>query len=151
MSQTKHNSTDRAFLIVSAVAVATAIVAGFWVLGSPGQQRLLSLDSERVNDLSQITSLLAAEVENPNNATPAPPLPEQLPNSVMTRDDLRDPDTDAPYEYRRLSESTYELCATFATDSKAQDQNSRFINSRWTHPAGRHCFEVQKSAIDPKP
>ncbi len=151
MNQNKHRSTDRAFLAVSAAAVAAAIVAGFWVLGSPGQQRLLSLDSERINDLSQIASTLAYAVENPGQATPAPPLPEQIPDSITTRDDLRDPATQEPYEYRRLSESAYELCATFATDSSQQDKNLQSSNSRWTHSAGRHCFEIKKSATEPKP
>ena len=152
----KHRSIDRAFLSVSAVAVAIAIVAGFWLLGSPGQQRLRSLDSERINDLTQIASELAYTVDNPGGSKPAPPLPEQFPDSVTTRTDLTDPVTREPYEYRRLSDSSYELCATFATDSKAQDNTqptglSPSINARWSHPVGRHCFEIAKSATEPKP
>lgn len=151
MTYRQHRSTDRTFVAVSTAAVLIAIVAGFWLLGSPGQQRLLSLDSERVDDLTQIASNLVYAVENPGNTTPAPPLPEQLPNSMASRDDLRDPLTDEPYEYRRLSDSAYELCATFATDSTQLEKTSQFSNTQWPHPAGRHCFEVAKSASQPKP
>ena len=151
----RHRSTDRAFLSISAVAVAIAIIAGFWLLGSPGQQRLLSLDSERINDLTQIAGELSYTVNNPDGST-APPLPQQLPDSVTTRADLTDPVTREPYEYRRLSDSSYELCATFATDSKEQDSTQPtslppFVNARWSHSAGRHCFEIAKSATEPKP
>lgn len=151
MTYRQHQSTDRTFVTVSTAAVLTALVVGFFLLGSPGQQRLLSLDSERVNDLSQIASNLVYAVENPGNATPAPQLPESLPDSITSRDDLRDPLTNEPYEYRRLSDSAYELCATFATDSTQQNKTSQFINTQWPHPAGRHCFEIAKSASQPKP
>ncbi|PZO58038.1 MAG: hypothetical protein DCF15_05930 [Phormidesmis priestleyi] len=149
--QSQHQNTDRTFVAVSTAAVLIAIVAGFLLLGSPGQQRLLSLDSERVNDLSQIASNLVYTVENPGNTTPAPQLPESLPASIANRDDLRDPLTKEPYEYRRLSDSAYELCATFATDSTQQDKTSQFIDTQWPHPVGRHCFEIAKSASQPKP
>ncbi len=158
MTYRQHQKTDRTFVAVSTAAVLIAIVAGFLLLGSPGQQRLLSLDSERVNDLSQIASNLAFAVENPGKVTPAPQLPESLPDSVTSRDDLRDPLTNEPYEYRRLSDSAYELCATFATDSTQPDKTSQFSNTQWPHPAGqwphpagRHCFEFAKSASQPKP
>ena len=153
MTYRQPQSTDRTFVAVSTAAVLIAIVAGFLMLGSPGQQRLISLDSERVNDLSQIASNLVYTVENPGNTTPAPQLPESLPASIASRDDLRDPLTKEPYEYRRLNDSAYELCATFATNSTQPepDKTPQLINTQWPHPVGRHCFEIAKSASQPKP
>ncbi|MGB7249081.1 MAG: hypothetical protein WBC73_09090 [Phormidesmis sp.] len=150
MSQARHVSTDRTFVTISAAAVVIAAIAGFWLLGSPNQQRLLSLDSERISDLSQIASELAYDGESPIDNSSAPPLPAQLPEAVTARDDLRDPLTGDLYEYRRLSDTAYELCATFATDASEQRSNSRFVDVRWRHPAGYHCFEIEKSATQPK-
>ncbi|MGC1308927.1 MAG: hypothetical protein WA885_17000 [Phormidesmis sp.] len=151
MSQANHVSTDRAFVAISFVCVIAAVVAGFWLLGSPGRQRLLSLDQERVQDLSAIASDLQRATTNATGES-TEPLPEQLPEYTLATEYARDPVTDEPYEYNRLSNTEYELCATFATAYDAQERDARrFIQPNWMHPAGRHCFELERGRLEPNP
>ncbi|NJM99389.1 MAG: hypothetical protein HC800_21640 [Phormidesmis sp. RL_2_1] len=143
-------SSDQTFVVISAVSVMTAIVVGFWLLGSPSQQRLLSLDRQRVDDLSSIAYELQAQFSG-SGADPATPLPEQLPGSLTNRGIALDPVNAEPYAYRRLSDTTYELCATFATESINLDEAApAFNNDYWPHPEGRHCFEVDNKTAKPK-
>jgi hypothetical protein len=47
------------------------------------------------------------------------------------RSEKLDPETGAPYEYRRVDGNRYELCATFTGDGG---------EGFWRHSAGRHCY-----------
>jgi hypothetical protein len=128
---------DRIFAGVATAAVVAGIFAGFWVLGTPGRQRAIAADRQRIGDLIAIAQNLhqnyQAQQEN-----------FQLPTSLED-DELRtDPLTNQPYEYQRLGESTFELCATFDTDSNTYPFSNRPRPPearQWEHPAGRHCFE----------
>ena len=145
MNTAKNLSTDRAFAMISLVSVVAAVIAGFWLLGSPSQQRLIALDGDRIRDLQAI----AREIQDFPGEDSVPP--ESLPAPRNGFNDFRDPVTDEPYEYRRLSETHYELCATFATDSQAQRRPPLAQNDRWQHPAGRHCFEIPVQTAQPIP
>lgn len=152
MSQ-QNQMSDRAFVGISLVAVVAAAITGFWLLGSPNQQRLISLDRERTSDIQAIAfDLLSATQNNIGTETQKQPLPERLPDALIGRSDRRDPLTGEPYEYRRIDADAYELCATFATDSAASSQRSP-VNSPddnvWPHPAGRHCFKILKDSAQP--
>ena len=61
-----------------------------------------------------------------------------------------DPQTQKPYEYEKIDDTTYNLCAEFnkASDDK-MSQTSPYVDTvmpyggasaPWTHPAGKHCF-----------
>lgn len=146
MSQSKF---DRIFALVAAIAVAIGVVAGFWVLGSPNRQRQIAADRERIQDLRSIVWRLYEDAEKARDRGQ----PVELPESLEGRDRTTDPITDQAYEYRRLSETTYELCAEFATDSSTyplsqapRDQQEK----NWRHPQGRHCFKFDVSE-DPSP
>ncbi len=150
MIQFSDSNVDRNFTVISTAAVLAAIVAGFWLLGSPGKQRLISLDSQRVQDLSAIASQLNIDLSPINGSTPAKPLPEQLPQRI--NDQFKDPDTQEPYTYKRISDKAYQLCATFALASNPdqQPQNFPMGDARWQHPEGTHCYEFEKLAMQPK-
>ena len=145
MSQSKF---DRIFALIAIIAVAIGIVAGFWVLGTPNRQRLIAADRERIQDLRSIVWRLYEAAEKAQDRGQ----PIELPESLEGRDRPTDPITNLAYEYRRLSETTYELCAEFATDSNTyllgQTRRNEPEND-WRHPQGRHCFEfdVAKDAL----
>jgi hypothetical protein len=129
-------SFDQIFAIVATVAVLWGIGAGFWVLGTPGRQRLISADRQRLQDLNQIAQELHWRAEAQDNY--------ELPASLPDDDLQQDPLTGQPYEYIRLTETTYQLCAEFATDSSTYPLQNRQPNrdrAKWSHPQGRHCFE----------
>lgn len=131
----------RSFAIGSAVAVLAVIVLGFLVLGSPAYQKNRRLDNRRVSDLNSIyygiNSYVAANRSLPNSLS-------QLENTYVF-DVPEDPATNQPYEYRVLSSGSYELCATFATESDPRTNESivsKEIQSFYSHGEGRQCFTL---------
>ena len=99
------------------------------------RQRAIGADSRRVDDLRAIALAIQALGE------------KQLPSSVADLPhgpvvNLKDPVTKAIYEYRQTSATTFELCATFATASAADDFPSQPRPARWDHPQGRHCYRL---------
>ncbi|MEL6160261.1 MAG: hypothetical protein AAFQ40_16700 [Cyanobacteria bacterium J06623_5] len=143
-----HKATDQAFAAISLLTVAAGVVAAFWLLGSPGKQRLIALDRTRLTNLRDIAYELEAQVTGFNSGAENP-LPETLPSTVSGVEIGRDPLTDAPYEYIRLSDTTYQLCATFATASENDPLIQQKVAEWWQHPAGRHCFDFD--ATEPVP
>lgn len=123
---------DRVALGVAGAAMLLAVAAGFTSLGSPAAERLRSEDARRVNDLRLLGD--AVDVHWSQNRR----LPESrqsveaaLPNAARL-----DPITKAPYEYRALADSSFELCATFGASSPTEARVDH-----WSHAAGRSCFE----------
>lgn len=140
----------RTFLIVSTVAVIAVIAYGFVLVGSPGSRRLDRFDEQRVQDLQAIVQEIQSMVIDSNSEkrdTLKAPLPTTLEEAAMRAKlrglSLNDPETGVPYEYRVKSETTYELCATFAG---ARSNDYRVF---WNHPAGAHCFTI--NVLDPPP
>jgi hypothetical protein len=125
-------------LLLFGLTVVLAVLAGLWLVESPGVARELRLDQRRAQDLGLLRNAIARYVENAGG------LPERL--STLTADPVRltlpdDPLTGRPYEYRVLDEEHYELCATFQRGSPAAaaaEGGDRFAR----HAAGRDCFTV---------
>ncbi len=136
-----HLSFNRFFALVATTAVGAAVVAGFWVLGTPGRQRAILADQQRLQDLTTIAQGLHQDyLEQPEQY--------RLPETLSTRDLLQDPLMELPYEYQRLGDRRYQLCATFDTDSRdyrLKPLNSGDLRQLRDHPQGRHCFEFDPS------
>lgn len=140
-----------------ALVVLTAIVSGFFIIGSPQTQRMTRFDQERVNDLTSIQWQIINFYQQK----------EQLPETL---DDLADPltgfvlqtdpKTEEPYGYQRGEGLTFSLCANFETKSEDYKKeefaqrpvaNSGLVYDRnndeyWQHGVGEECFE---RTIDP--
>ncbi len=123
---------DRLFALLATVAVAAGTVAGFWVLGTPGQQRLIVGDQQRLEDLSAIASTLYWNYQEQENYV--------LPDALDPNDQRQDPVSQMPYRYSKIDENRYQLCADFATDSSIYKLANAPTQS-WQHPQGTHCFE----------
>ncbi|MBW4485537.1 MAG: hypothetical protein KME14_23630 [Tildeniella torsiva UHER 1998/13D] len=138
MSKTFDNRTfDRAFAAAATATVGLAIVAGFWVLGTPGLQRDIAADQQRLQDVVAIAQRLHEQYLADDDSF-------ELPATLDAIEMRNDPLTNQPYEYEQLSDRTFQLCATFDTDSstyRLSDQNPTPEAQRWQHPEGRHCFE----------
>jgi len=122
------------------VIVATAVVAGLIVVGSPGNERMRRLDKRRVEDLDGIHNALNkywAKYES------LPASLERLQDSPDTTANIRDPLTSQPYAYTIVSAKTYELCAEFQRDSGDIDSGR---SDFWSHAAGRRCFRIEAVA-----
>lgn len=150
----------RYFVYFVIAVVAAAIVAGFMIVPSPAEERLLQADNQRINDLGNIQS----EVLNYwiNKGV----LPKAL---TDLRDDLRgiviptDPQSSEPYIYEVKSATTFALCATFVKPNMMGSMTDRGgmtkpvpvsapggyyngLSQNWQHDEGYVCFD---RTIDP--
>lgn len=153
MSQLQHFIKLAALLVVLG-----AVVLGFIVAGSPQRARELRADAERLQDLEQIRSGIN------NFFTVEGILPESLDELkasgrlFLPETVLSDPLTKEPYGYRPLTDTTFEMCATFSLPGEPAERGEMrpmpmypvplgkgtFVS--WDHPTGRHCFTIE--AID---
>lgn len=141
-----------AWRLFAGFVILGSIVWGFAVLGSPATQRLYKYDEQKLNELLNINS----EIANYYNTQGV--LPRTLADitAVSYYIVVTDSQTKKPYEYEKIGDTTYNLCADFNKASNEKDKlNSAFqypYGVSWTHPAGRHCFaQTVNPDIYPKP
>lgn len=143
----------RAYAGIASVIVLTALVWGFFVVGSPLSERARKFDERRITDLRLIHSAILDVVHagRPNWVNDlVPRLQEPLPvtledvaaSASYERLSIVDPETGAPYAYRITGESTYDLCADFRTVRDTP------FDIAWNHPAGTHCFRFDALKTD---
>ena len=131
--------------VVLAIVALGGIIAGFFIVGTPGEQRNRRLDEDRVNDLQMVQS------EVINYWVQKEELPVQLSDlqdSITGFVPPTDPVSKQSYEYIVLNELSFELCAEFG--SQNLDEKDRMLernyymndkyNQNWTHDVGRVCF-----------
>jgi len=151
------------FLIwLVSLIVLSALAGGFFIVGTPAEQRAKRFDERKINDLQNIQSQLL------NYWMQKEELPEEL--ATLTRDQLsgftlpQDLETNLPYPYRKLTVFSFELCANFKTDSKDYPDFPSYrkgfipapvkmipgemsMMGNWAHEKGETCFE---RTIDPE-
>jgi hypothetical protein len=121
-------------------AVLAAIIAGLAVVGSPAHQRALRLDTLRTGNLGMLSARVYGYWASHKQL---PATLDQLGPGAMIP---VDPVSGRPYGYSVTGASTYKLCAHFdaAWEPEGNPSNG-FIPgnaSRWSHPQGDHCFEL---------
>ncbi|NOT43548.1 MAG: hypothetical protein HOP14_02960 [Acidobacteria bacterium] len=120
-------------------AVVAAVAAGLFVLDSPGEARLARLDSRRVEDLQALAA--SVNVFSTRRGRLPASLEELWAEPGITLISA-DP-AGVPYEYRRLGEGAYEVCAVFERPS--DDPRSTTF---WVHGAGRQCFSPAVRSVN---
>lgn len=141
----------KAFMWGSIAFVLATIIGAFFVVGSPAKNRALRMDSQRVSDLNSVQWQVINYWQTK----------QKLPISLEeTKDPISgyalpvDPETGAPYEYKTTAVRTFELCATFSTESLTSPTGAKSVpidyygnpDENWQHDAGRTCFS---RTIDP--
>lgn len=138
---------------IAGVIVIVTIVAGFFIAGSPAEQRKRRFDEQRVNDLSMIQS----EVINFwQRKRELPQSLEALQNDLTGFRAPVDPETRIAYEYLVTEPLKFKLCAKFGTETTGQgsDAKTRALthpiygpyDQNWNHDVGHVCFD---RTIDP--
>lgn len=146
------SATPKKTAITASVVVVVMIALGFFLVGSPAQQRKVRFDDQRVSDLSMIQN----EITNYYTLKKGS-LPEELAdltNSLSGFAVPTDPATGAQYEYNVKEGLTFELCATFEAQSVGGQTDASMpyraygvdYYGSWNHGIGRSCFE---RTIDP--
>tara|TARA_Y100000310_G_scaffold337917_1_gene426201 strand:- start:1565 stop:2482 length:918 start_codon:yes stop_codon:yes gene_type:complete len=133
---------------IAGIVILGIIVAGFFVMGSPQNQRLVRFDEQRVSDLSsiqfQVTDFWQLKERLPENL-------DELEDPLTFFTLPTDPETSEQYKYRIVNPLTFELCAVFDTESKDEDiKRTRLfgeIDGNFPHGAGETCFV---RTIDPE-
>ena len=126
--------------IGAAGAVVVVTILGFRVLGGPANQRLVQADLQKVRTLSELARQINTRWASGDKALPADL--DHFPVAAK-----QDPVSGTPFVYHTKSTEEYELCATFATDSR--DVPKANPADPWIHPKGDHCFQFEASQAVP--
>lgn len=143
----------KSVVLLAGAVVLGSLIVGFWVMGSPTQQRSYRFDDQRVNDLQTIQWQVRDYWERMHALPPA---------LTVLNDDMSgfrvpvDPESGLAYEYRIADGLSFELCAVFAREQvdrltkSAQDDVIYPLgynqSEQWNHGVGRTCFT---RTIDP--
>jgi len=140
----------RLFVWVVIIAVAVAIVGGFFVAGSPFKQREVRFDSQRVGHLQTIQWQIV------NHWQQKGVLPKTLDDLTDTISGFKapvDPKSQIVYDYKVTGSQSFELCAIFTRSSKdsylrgTEPMPAQYgIDDNWEHGVGQQCFA---RTIDP--
>lgn len=130
------------------VIVLVSVIAGFFIVGSPAEQREKRFDEQRVEDLHDIQSRI---VNYWSRKGTLPVTIGDLEDELSGFKLPVDPETKENYEYILLDILEFELCATFNTEMDSRAEGELRIRDpliySWEHGEGRTCFP---RTIDPK-
>ena len=133
--------------------VVLSIAAGFFIVGTPGQAREYRLDEQRVSDLQNIQWQIVSYWQQKQKL---PAKLADMSDSISGWNAPIDPKTGAAYEYSVKGTTSFELCATFASDrvvksnasvARPVDVYGKDLTDNWDHVGGRVCFD---RTIDPE-
>lgn len=139
------------------VLVVLTVLAGFLIIGSPRDQRILRVDQQRVSDLQNIQSQVVTYWQQKESL---PATLTELNDPIAGFTVPTDPETGEAYGYTRQSPLDFTLCATFGaqdpysnrsaarpTPVTAVPHDAKTGGDTWEHGAGEVCFD---RSIDPE-
>jgi hypothetical protein len=135
----------------AAVAILAVVMVGIFLAGSPFRQRLLRFDERKVSDLQNIQWRVVNFWQDKERL---PESLEELRDTISGFVPPQDPQSGANYEYRKIGDLSFELCAEFNLSSENAGSPARVIypdygasGETWKHAKGRECFP---RTIDPE-
>lgn len=133
--------------------VLVSVIAGFFIVGTPAEQRMRRFDEQRVANLqvlqNQIVNYWVQKEAFPQDLSE---LEDNISGFVVPVD----PESGLSYEYIVIDALSFELCATFKTSTEDFDsiyQGSKYFypydpfQQSWEHEAERTCFT---RTVDPE-
>lgn len=151
----EHRKKANMVGIAVGILALVTIVGGFFIIGTPGQARLMRYDDQKVSELQSIQYQLVSYYQQKG----------ELPQSLeLLTDPLSgytlpaDPQSGAAYTYEVAGPLAFSLCASFnkeTQDTKGQGSYpspdmsypSVGVDENWTHGEGLVCFD---RVIDPE-
>ncbi|MBI2474310.1 MAG: hypothetical protein HYV68_01280 [Candidatus Taylorbacteria bacterium] len=126
----------------SAILVIASLAWSFSVIGSPMAERERRFDDRRTNDLAQIQSQIVSFWQAKG----------QLPEDLGTLSDNisgfkapLDPESKESYEYEKIGDKEFRLCATFDLPSRNEESRAYIYgpgeNNNWKHDTGKTCYD----------
>jgi len=138
------------FIYTIIAIVVVAIVAGFFLIGSPNKARLTKFDEQRVSDLQIIQGQIIYFWQNKEKL---PAKLDDLKDTISGFNPGKDPETGENYSYEVKGKLEFSLCAGFNLPSpegakpvvELPTYPPQYIpsgsDSNWTHAAGNICFD----------
>jgi len=128
------------FFYTSLAVVLITLVASFFFVESPSQARARRQDDAIISNFNIIDNAVNAYYYD-NKKLPAK-IADMLQNKnyYLTADNLNDPTTKKPFDYKIVNKDIYELCATFQSLAKDQQDANIYFDPRWPHNAGYQCI-----------
>lgn len=145
----------RSLVVGAAIAaVAGLVIAGLFAVGSPATARKFKADLRRIEQLSELHRMLVNHFvdEGELPATLEALNPTLFEGYGLSIDPRRDPETGELFEFSKLADRQYEVCARFHTSSgDPRNPNQAFRGYRppaeavllgyLEHRPGRNCFK----------
>lgn len=150
----------RIFVYLIILVVAAAIVAAFFVVGSPMEARLKKFDEQKISNLQTIQSEIISYWQSKQKI---PSHLSELNDSLRGFSTPKDPQTGQEYEYSIKGPESFTLCAVFnrpvtqgngsvpAEKIPVPAGGGYYGSEYWTHGEGRTCFErtIDKDRFPP--
>jgi len=147
------SKTPKILAWILSFVVLVSIICGFFIIGTPTEQRQRRFDEQRVSNLQtlqdRIINYWIQKETLPQNLS-------KLEDSISGFIAPADPESDIAYEYHIIDTLSFELCATFKTSTEnfsSTAKNTKYsypydsFQQRWEHKAERTCFT---RTIDPE-
>lgn len=128
----------------SLIAVLIVFVSALFIVDSPQEVRKKKMDERIINNFYSIQNALN-EYYNNEGALPDKLAILDEETDYLSNKELTNPINNEPYVYNVLEEDKYELCATFQSSNKEQENHGDYYYSyhekEWEHDAGYQCLE----------
>jgi len=137
----KKDGVMQAFFYASLIAVIAIFSFALFTVESPNETRNRKLDETILNKFDEIDNAMS-EYYNENKN-----LPENLDELVLEftyikEDNLVDSIAKKKFEYKKVSEDSYELCAEFRMSNENDNQEKyNSYKDRWPHDSGYQCLK----------
>lgn len=148
--RTEKTSIPKTLAIIISVVVVASIILGFFIIGTPSDQRDRRFDEQRIGDLQMLQAQI---VDYWVKKKALPKDLNSLEDNISGFISPKDPVTKQPYEYKTASQLSFELCATFTKPSQDTITGRKEFYSpydstqqNWSHGAERTCWT---RTIDP--
>jgi len=135
----RKDKTIQRYFYGSLFVVVVVFVASLFFVESPSETRDRKQDGAILDKFNQIDSAINTYYNDYGK------LPEDLDALVaditfLTDKDIKDLVSGEKFGYSIIATSTYELCATFKTDNKDNENDYKYFDKRWLHSAGYQCL-----------
>jgi hypothetical protein len=124
---------------VTITVIILSFIGSFFIIESPSLARAKAYDRTRIQQLQN----LRYNIENYYYQNKKLPINLEELTSENAYLQLKDPQTDKPYQYNVIDQNNYELCADFETSNKEPDYSQDFYAAEFAHEAGYYCFKLK--------
>ncbi len=136
----KKDSIIKTFFYVSLVIIIVGFVGSLFTVESPTEARNRRVDERIINKFNEIES--ANHEYYYENEKLAEDLNQLLENSnYLVADDIKDPITNKYFDYKKISDKEFELCAKFRTSNLNNDHRYGYYDKSKLHDVGYQCIK----------